>query len=364
MLRRLRWPAAGLVFAAAVAALLVLPSPLQPPWPFAWMPSLVTLREDPDFRREAIGGVLLLAAGAAVLAASLAIRRWRWPALAAGLVLVAFAWPHLDLFFVPAYPTSFYRSPTGFAAPTIVEGASLYPGHCAGCHGADGRGDGALATALPVPPADLTALHLWAHADGELFWWLSHGMAAPEGGMAMPGFADRLSVSQRWALIDYIRAHNGGAEMAAGGDWAIPVRAPDFPLRCGAGATRLRALHGHVVRLVFWPAPSAPVPLPATTPAAPLTVAVGSDAAADCRADDPAIVAAYAVVAGVEPAELAGAQFLIDPEGWLRDLQLPGRARQGTAPDRWQDAALLLADIRDICNHPIIQKEITHAARE
>jgi hypothetical protein len=69
-------------------------------------------------------------------------------------------------------------------------------------------------------------------------------------------------------------------------------------------------------------------------------------------------------VAGVEPAELAGAQFLIDPEGWLRDLQLPGRARQGTAPDRWQDAALLLADIRDICNHPIIQKEITHAARE
>lgn len=114
------------------------------------------------------------------------------------------------MLFVPAYPTSFYRSPTAFAATSIMRGAALFPSNCAACHGADGRGDGPLAAKLPVPPADLTASHLWAHPDGELFWWLANGIEAPDGQPAMPGFADKLPPDNRWALIDYVRANNAG----------------------------------------------------------------------------------------------------------------------------------------------------------
>jgi mono/diheme cytochrome c family protein len=95
---------------------------------------------------------------------------------------VAIAWfaiPHLDLLFVPAYPTSYYSSSTNFAVTSIARGAELFPADCAACHGPTGRGDGPAAKTLPVPPADLTASHLWMHSDGELFWWLSHGMEGP-----------------------------------------------------------------------------------------------------------------------------------------------------------------------------------------
>ena len=116
-------------------------------------------------------------------------RKVRWPALALAAITLALAIPHLDLLFVEAYPTSFFISPTEFAATAIVHGARLFAANCAVCHGEEGRGDG------PDPPdrsrcqpADLTAEHFWAHSDGELFWYISHGFAAPDGSVAMPGF--------------------------------------------------------------------------------------------------------------------------------------------------------------------------------
>jgi hypothetical protein len=41
---------------------------------------------------------------------------------------------------------------------------------------------------LQVAPADLTAEHIFAHSDGDLFWWISQGISA--GGM--PGFAEKV----------------------------------------------------------------------------------------------------------------------------------------------------------------------------
>ena len=87
----------------------------QPVWPFAWRPSLLVLSE-PDLRGEVIAA--LVAVGAAVLLAIIGViwRRVRWPALAVSAIMVALAIPHLDLLFVEAYPTSFFTSPTEFAA--------------------------------------------------------------------------------------------------------------------------------------------------------------------------------------------------------------------------------------------------------
>ena len=81
----------------------------------------------------------------------------RWPALVVAAITLALAIPHLDLLFVQAFPTSFYTSPTEFAATAIVHGAKLFAANCVVCHGAEGRGDGPAAKSLPWPPADLTA---------------------------------------------------------------------------------------------------------------------------------------------------------------------------------------------------------------
>jgi len=49
--------------------------------------------------------------------------------------------------------------------PLLVEvGAQLFVTHCASCHGVDARGDGPAASALRIPPADLTRIA--ARSDG------------------------------------------------------------------------------------------------------------------------------------------------------------------------------------------------------
>jgi len=153
-----------------------------------------------------LAAAALVSAAVVVVAAFLRGVRARWLIAIIGAAAAYLAIPHLDLLLAEAYPTQYWQSPTGFASASIADGATLYPGHCSNCHGAEGHGNGPAASTLPVPPADLTAEHLWAHEDGELFWWLSHGITAPGGGVAMPGFADTLTEDQRWALIDWVRA--------------------------------------------------------------------------------------------------------------------------------------------------------------
>jgi mono/diheme cytochrome c family protein len=41
---------------------------------------------------------------------------------------------------------------------SAASGSQMYVAYCAACHGKDGKGDGPAASALKVPPADLTAL--------------------------------------------------------------------------------------------------------------------------------------------------------------------------------------------------------------
>jgi len=339
----------GLGVVCAAGLLSSLPPGLhtQPVWPFRVQPSLVTIEEDPDFRQEAVLAVLALGGAVLLLALGVVVRRVRWPAVVGAVVVAWFAVPHLDLLFVEAYPTSFYHSPSEFAATGIASASALYPEDCASCHGAEGRGDGPLAASLPEPPADLTAEHLFGHTDGELFWWLSHGIEAPEGGMAMPGFADRLSEDQIWALIDYIKAHNEGLVHQSTGGWSPPVPAPDFTARCIDGrSVSIHDLKGKVVQIQFMGAGEA-LPKPAPTQRgvdlATIVIAAEGQSLAPsgtlCVADDPAIRSAYGIVAGVAPSALSDKIFLLDPNGWLRDMRGPGSS--------------LLADIEQICRHPI-----------
>lgn len=165
----------------------------------------------------------------------------------------------------------------------------------------------------------------------------------------MPGFADRLSEDQRWAMIDYIKAHNEGLVHQSTAGWSPPILAPDFTARCAEGrSVSVRDLKGKVVQIRFLGAGDA-VPKPAQpqegVELATIVIAAEGQSLAPsgtiCVADDPTIRTAYGIVSGIAPAVLAEKIFLLDPNGWLRDLRGVG------------DGSSLLADIEQICRHPI-----------
>jgi putative copper export protein/mono/diheme cytochrome c family protein len=176
-----------------------------------------------------------------------------------GLVLcLAAAWLPLRPAIEPAYPTSYYAPAEPYAAPSVARGQALYAENCALCHGAGGRGNGPAATGLTIRPADLTAPHLFAHPQGDLFWWISHGR--PNG--AMPGFAEIMSPDRRWDVINFIRARAAGllsrqvGPMVAAGT-AYPV--PDFAFESDGRQQTLNALieRGPVLLILYAsPAPA------------------------------------------------------------------------------------------------------------
>jgi putative copper export protein/mono/diheme cytochrome c family protein len=336
--------ALAIVIAAVVLSELPPAMHLQSLWPFRERFSLAAVTEDPDFRREVLWAGGALAAAVALLIVTLIARRLRLVASAAVAVVAWFAVPHFDLLLVQAYPTSYYHSPTGFTSDTIVAGSTIFAQNCVACHGASGHGDGVAAKTLAVPPADLTAAHLWMHSDGELFWWISHGMFTPEGSQVMPGFADVLDDDDRWAAIDYIRANNAGIAHHETGDWPHTIQAPGFGARCGAAQFQLADWHGRFVRLVIGAVPPAPADDGVVTVVAG---GLGPVPAGVCVARDETVPAAYAVVTGMKAAALMGAQFLIDGDGWLRAVQMPDAAMG------WNDEGMLRAEIATLRTRPV-----------
>jgi putative copper export protein/mono/diheme cytochrome c family protein len=312
----------GFALAIIVAAVVLSELPpamhLQPYWPFAHRIALDGVRNNPPFLRELVFASLSLACALALLTAALLMRRLRLAAAGVAALVAWFAVPHFGVLLAAAYPTSFYRSPTGFSSESIVAGSALYGTYCTSCHGA---GD------------------LGMHEDGELFWWISHGMAP-----SMPGFAAVLDDDQRWALIDDIRARNAGNSMRETGRWPYPVQAPGLAARCASRTVQLADLRGQYVRLVIGPVTAPPAADPGVTT---IATATSPAPAGVCVARDESVAAAYAIVSGMTQEAVAGTQFLIDGNGWLRAMQRPGNAAG------WNDAASLAAEIRRLRAQPV-----------
>jgi mono/diheme cytochrome c family protein len=72
------------------------------------------------------------------------------------------------------------------------------------CHGAQGHGDGPAARGLRPAPADLT-VHVPLHTEGELWWWITNGIA----GTPMPAWKAVLTDEERWHLVNYLEAQFG-----------------------------------------------------------------------------------------------------------------------------------------------------------
>lgn len=348
----------GLLTVAVAAGLANLPPGLhqEPLWPFSWQVSGLALRDD-DLRQEIATALLMVGLASAVIATSLFWGRFRVVAVLIAGGLFASWLPTFGLFLVPAYPTSFYTSPTDFAVQDIVEGQALFRVHCISCHGLDGAGNGPAATDARMRPADLTAAHLFDHPDGELFWWLTDGMRAPDGERVMPAFGDTLSAGDRWDLIDYLRAHNAGLAFRDSGTPPMPIPAPSMPVRCpDPRIATLADLRGGLVVLAADDPSLPPPPDLATEDGLPVTVVRLRYDGTGCRAASGDAWPALAILAGLAPETLAGTAFLVDAQGWLRAVRRPaGRPA-------WSDPARLVTELRDICTQPLTQSSgVPHA---
>lgn len=133
----------------------------------------------------------------------------------------------LWLLVTPAHPTTYLTSPVGYTTKAVATAAALYASNCSGCHGREGRGDGAETGSQPVRPKDL-ALLVPERREGDLYWSIAHGIP----GTAMPGFESRLTEVEIWSLIQFLDAQAAARNAQAMTDRVtplLPIPAPDFP---------------------------------------------------------------------------------------------------------------------------------------
>ncbi|WP_439817689.1 c-type cytochrome [Zavarzinia sp. CC-PAN008] len=139
----------------------------------------------------------------------LALPRLALPVLALACALTSLgAWAVLR---VEAAPSA-AAWPDAGNATLVQQGARLAQAHCATCHGADLAGqpgwqqprpDGSVA----APPLDASG-PAWQRADAALFAIIARGPEAGTAGVLspMPGFADRMTADEVWAVIAYLRS--------------------------------------------------------------------------------------------------------------------------------------------------------------
>jgi putative copper export protein/mono/diheme cytochrome c family protein len=151
-------------------------------------------------------GLLLGALAVVTLWASRSGRMPGWATPFGFCLMVGGGYLVLRVVLVDAYPTTYLANPIPSTPEAIVQGQNVFQQHCAVCHGHDGHGDGPAAVGLNPRPADLTAAHVDDHTDGDLFWWLTHGIA----GTAMPPWQEQLSEPERWMVVHYIRSLRRG----------------------------------------------------------------------------------------------------------------------------------------------------------
>ena len=91
------------------------------------------------------------------------------------------------------------KNPVPVNQSSLAAGQKIYLQRCAGCHGKTGNGDGSDAADLGIHPAKLSSADTREQTDGALFWKVTVGKKP------MPGYRSRLSPTDRWNVINYVR---------------------------------------------------------------------------------------------------------------------------------------------------------------
>ncbi|MGE3274936.1 MAG: MbnH family di-heme enzyme [Vicinamibacterales bacterium] len=113
-------------------------------------------------------------------------------------------------------------NPLDLREADVDAGAAAFAGSCAGCHGDAGKGGAPVRDGGP-PASDLTSADYRSHADGELYWVVTEGIAAS----GMPAFKASLDEATRWQLVAYLRRLGGARLTLSSGDtpgyvWDLP----------------------------------------------------------------------------------------------------------------------------------------------
>jgi cytochrome c5 len=90
----------------------------------------------------------------------------------------------------------------GGAARMLDRGQERYDIHCRPCHDGTGNGQGMVVSRAnwQPPPPTFHQDRLRSAPDGQLFATITHGVRL------MPGYAARIPVHDRWAIVSYLRA--------------------------------------------------------------------------------------------------------------------------------------------------------------
>jgi mono/diheme cytochrome c family protein len=91
-------------------------------------------------------------------------------------------------------------------AETLARGKNRYETMCTPCHNHDGQGNGLVVQRGFANPPSLVRPDAIAYTDGRIFHVISAGQNI------MSSYADKLSETDRWCVVHYIRAmQNGGS---------------------------------------------------------------------------------------------------------------------------------------------------------
>ena len=91
------------------------------------------------------------------------------------------------------------RNPISPNESSLAAGEKIYMKRCAACHGKTGNGDGHDAVDLGIHPAKFSDPKLRGETDGALFWKITVGKKP------MPDYGSRLSKTDRWNVINFLR---------------------------------------------------------------------------------------------------------------------------------------------------------------
>ena len=103
--------------------------------------------------------------------------------------------------------TKTMKNPVAPDAKSIEAGKAAYIKACATCHGAAGKGDGAIVKSLKpdaIKPSDFTDAK-WDHGstDGEMFVVIRDGVSTTS---MMKGQKGKLTDNDMWNLVNYLKS--------------------------------------------------------------------------------------------------------------------------------------------------------------
>jgi mono/diheme cytochrome c family protein len=97
--------------------------------------------------------------------------------------------------------STFGQNPLAGDTATLALGQLMYDRYCSVCHGPQGRGDGSIVGPNRYPPLapNLTLPATAARSDGYIYGVIRAGRGL------MPAYGPRTNVTERWAIVNYVR---------------------------------------------------------------------------------------------------------------------------------------------------------------